>query len=35
MSYCKDIMIAFPNEGEIDLLGRVEIVKKMALLMGE
>lgn len=35
MSYCKDIMIAFPNEGEIDLLGRVEIVKKMAKLMGE
>lgn len=35
VSYCKDIMIAFPNDGELDLLGRVELVKKMARLMGE
>ena len=35
LSYCKDIMIAFPGETEADLFGRVEMVKKMALLMGE
>lgn len=35
VSYCKDIMIAFPNDGELDLLERVELVKKMARLMGE
>ena len=35
MSYCKDLMIAFPDEGEADLMGRVVIVKNMAKLMGE
>ena len=35
LSYCKDIMIAFPGETEADLFGGVEMVKKMALLMGE